>query len=121
MNRSIAYDIILLLHNTGNAAPTDVTAEQDGPDTVVTSWTPPPAPPAAGYQVQVTVGTTTTTTNVVGTSYTISVNQFGVYSIQVMTLSQHFPGEATAPVELTVRGIGNGDRSFIHITQIKSQ
>ena len=83
-------------------------AEQDGPDTVIVTWTPPPAPPAAGYQVQVTVGTTTTTTDVTGTSHTISVNnQFGVYSIRVMSLSssQHFPSEATAAVQVTVRGM----------------
>ena len=79
-------------------------AEQDGSDTVVVTWTPPPAPPAAGYQVQVTVGNTTTTTDVAGTSHIISVNQFGAYSIRVMSLSQHFPGEATAPVQVTVRG-----------------
>ena len=87
-----------------------MTAEQNGPDTVLVTWTPPPAPPAAGYQVQVTVGTTTTTTDVTGTSHTISVNnQFGVYSIRVMSLSQHFPSEATAPEQITARGIGTND------------
>ena len=99
------YRIIII---TTGAAPTDVTAEQDGLDTVQVTWTPPPAPPAAGYQVQVIVGTITTTKDTKGTSHTISVNQFGVYSIRVMSLfsSQHFPSEATAPVELTVRGTG---------------
>ena len=81
-------------------------AEQDGRDTVLVTWTPPPAPPAAGYQVQVTVGTTTTTIDVTGTSHIISVNnQFGVYSIRVRSLSQHLPSEATAPVQITVKGI----------------
>ena len=82
-------------------------AEQDGPDTVLVTWTPPPAPPAAGYQVQATVGTTTLTrtTDVTGTSHTISVYQFGVYSIRVRSLSQHLPSEATAPVQITVKGI----------------
>ena len=92
--------------STDVAAPTDVTAEQTGPNTVLVTWTPPPVPPAAGYQVQVTVGTTTSTTNVTGTSHTIPVNnQFGVYSIQVKSLSaQHLPSEATAPVQVTMRG-----------------
>ena len=73
---------------------------------MLVTWTPPPAPPAAGYQVQVTVGTTTTTTDVIAVSHTISVNnQFGVYGIRVMSLSQHLPSEATAPVQVTVRGI----------------
>ena len=70
---------------------------------MLVTWTPPPAPPApaAGYQVQVTVGTTTTTTNVTGTSHTMSVS-FGVYSISVISLSQHLPSEP-APVEILVR------------------
>ena len=80
-------------------------AEQDGPDIVVVSWTPPPAPPATGYQVQVTVGGSTTTEHATGTSHRISVNQFGLYSIRMMSLSQHFPSEATVQVEITVRGI----------------
>ena len=70
---------------------------------ILVTWTPPPAAPAAGYQVQVTVGTTTTTTDVTGASCTISVNQFGVYSIEVRSLSQHLPSDAT-PVEVTVKG-----------------
>ena len=89
------------------AAPIDVRAEQDGPDIVFVTWTPPPAPPAAGYQVQVTVGTTTTTTDVTRTSHTISVSQFGVgvYSISVTSLSQqHLPSEAES-VEISVRGM----------------
>ena len=80
-------------------------AEQDGPETVIVTWTPPPAPPAAGYQVQMTVGTTITTTNVAGISHnTILVSQLGVYSIQVMSRSLHFPSETSEPVEFTVRG-----------------
>ena len=56
------------------APPTNVTAKQNGLNTVMVTWTPPPAPPAAGYQVQVTVSTITTTTNVTGNSHNISVN-----------------------------------------------
>ena len=78
-----------------------MTAVQDGPDTVVVTWT---APTIARYQVQVTVGAMTTTTEVTGTSLTISASQFGVYSIQVISLSRHFPGETSAPVHVTVRG-----------------
>ena len=81
-----------------------MTAEQTGPNTVLVSWTPPPAPPAAGYQVQVTVGTTISTTDVTGTYHTISVNQFGVYSIRVMSLSRQLPSAVSASVQITVRG-----------------
>ena len=89
---------------TDVAAPTDVTTKQTGANRVLVSWTPSPAPPTTGYRVQVTVGTTTTTTDVTQTSHTISVSQFDAYSIRVMSLSQHFPSKATAPVEITVRG-----------------
>ena len=69
-------------------------------------WTAPSPPPADGYQVQITRGSTTTTVNVEGTSYTISVNnQYGVYSIQVIALSRPLPSEATEPVEVTVIGM----------------
>ena len=82
-----------------------MTAKQNSPETVLVTWTAPPAPPAAvEHLIQVTVANTTTTTAVAGTSHTISVSQFGVYSIRVMSLShQHLPGEST-PVNVTVRG-----------------
>ena len=100
----------MLLHDVGGinagAAPSDVRAEQTNAGTVLVTWTPPPAPPAAGYQVQVTGGTNITRANVTGISHNISVyNQLSVYSIQVMSLSAHLPGEVSAPVEVTIRGI----------------
>ena len=95
----------MVFNYTVATAPTDVRAAQTSPDTVCVSWTPPSVSPVAGYQVQVAMGNTTTTTDVTGTSHTISVNnQFGVYSILVRSLSQHLPSEATAPVQVTVRG-----------------
>ena len=75
--------------------------------TVLVMWTAPSPPPTDGYQVQITRGSTTTTANVAGTSYTFSVrNQYGVYSIQVRSPSQHFQSNEAAPepVEITVRG-----------------
>ena len=92
-----------ILINLG-APPTGVLAQQLGLNTMVVAWTPPPAPPAAGYQVQVTGATTTTTTDVTSTSRTVSVNQSGMYSIRVMSLSAHLPGQVSAPAEVTVRG-----------------
>ena len=91
---------------TGGAPPTDVTAEQTGVSTVLVMWAAPSPPPTDGYQVQITRGSTTTTVSVAGTSHTFSVNnQYGVYSIQVRSLSQHFQSnEAAMPVETTVRG-----------------
>ena len=94
-------------YHAGGAPPTDVTAEQTGVSTVLVMWTAPSPPPTDGYQVQITRGSTTTTVTAAGASHTFSVdNQYGVYSIQVRSLSPHFQSnEATpAPVEVTVRG-----------------
>ena len=101
----------LLLNNlqftTAAPPPTDVTAKQTGLSQVLVMWTAPSSSPTDGYQVQITRGSTTTTVNVIGTSYTISVNnQYGVYSIQVIALSRPVPSDATEPVEITVRGNG---------------
>ena len=56
-------------------------AERDGPDTVVVTWTPPSAPPADGYQVQETVGTTTTTTNVTNRDFPHHISQQPVWYV----------------------------------------
>ena len=90
---------------TPGAPPTDVTAAQTGLSTATVMWTAPPAPPAGGYQVQVTGGGIDTTANVSGTSYKImSVNSSTTYSIQVRALSQHLPGEAGL-ANVTIRGM----------------
>ena len=69
-------------------------------------WTAPSPPPTDGYQVNITTDPITTTVNVVGTAYTFSVNnEYGMYSIQVRSLSQHFQtSEVTQPVHITVQG-----------------
>ena len=81
-----------------------MTAEQTGVSTVLVMWTAPSPPPTDGYQVQITRGSTTTNETVPGTSYTKSSVQHGVYSIRVKSLTQHFPSEATEPVDITVAG-----------------
>ena len=81
-----------------------MTAEQTGVSTVLVMWTAPSPPPTDGYQVLITGGSTTTTVNVAGTSYTQSSLQHDVYSFRVKSLTQHFPSEATEPVEFTMRG-----------------
>ena len=77
--------------------------------TVLVMWTAPSPPPTDGYQVQITRGSTTVieADNVAEISYTFSVNnQYGVYSIQVRSLSRHFRSNEAAPepVEITMRG-----------------
>ena len=89
---------------TGGAPPTDITAEQTGVSAVLVTWTAPSPPPTDWYQVQITSESTIITVNVAETSYTQSSLQHGVYSFQVKSLTQHFPSEATEPIEFTVRG-----------------
>ena len=90
---------------TAAPPPTDVTVQQTGLTSVFVMWTAPSPPPADGYQLQITRGSTTTTVNVAGTTHTFSVNnQYGVYSIQVIALSRPIPSEATDQVEITVIG-----------------
>ena len=109
------------MKSAGGAPPTDVTAEQTGVSTVLVMWTAPSPPPTDGYQVQITRGSTTTTVNVAETSYTASPLQHGVYSIRVKSFTQHFPSEATEPVEITVRGKNfYRTSSLLHIIHIRS-
>ena len=101
----------------GGAPPTGVTAEQTGVSTVLVMWTAPSPPPTDGYQVQITRGSTTTTVNMAGTSHTFSVNnQYGVYSIQVRSLSRHFQSNEAVPepVEIIARGKTPNTGSYIH-------
>ena len=83
-----------------------MTAEQTGVSTMLVMWTAPSPPSTDGYQVQITRGSTTTTVNVTVTSHTSVNNQYGVYSIQVRSLSRHFQSNEAPPeqVEITVRG-----------------
>ena len=98
---------VLIIHTKGNTPPTDVIAEQTGLNTVLIMWTAPSPPPTDGYQVQITRGSTTTTVNVARTSHTFTVNNhYGVYSIQVRSLSQHFQTNREAePIYYTIRGM----------------
>ena len=86
--------------------PTNLTAEQIGPERVVVSWTPPSPPPSRGYRI--TVNSTTSSTsvdiNAIITYYFLTL-QPGVYGIQMVATSHHhYPSEAVGPVEVTVRG-----------------
>ena len=102
--------------------PTDVTAEQTSLSTVLIMWTASSPPPTDGYQVNTTSGSTTTAVNVAGTSYTLVNNQteYGVYSIQVRSLSLHFQTNvATKPVHITMRG--NRIRTCHHQKQYTKQ
>ena len=78
-------------------------AEQTGPETVVVSWTPPSPPPSRGYRITVNSATTSFSRNVSSSPHNLTSLEPGVYSIQLVALTQHYPSEGVA-VEFTVGG-----------------
>ena len=80
-------------------------AEQNGLTSVRVSWTAPSVSPSNGYRI--TTNPSSASINAAASPHTITISTPGVYDIQVMSLSQHFPGI----VELegfTMRGEGEG-------------
>jgi hypothetical protein len=79
----------------------DLLAEQTDLATVLVTWTAPSPAPSRGYRVSVTSANISETAT--GTSHTVTISQPGVHTIQVQSLSLHYPSEAVS-VEATVRG-----------------
>ena len=77
-------------------------AVQIGLSTVEISWTEPRVPPANGYHITTTPSTESAT--VLSSPRTITISTPGVYTIHVMSLSQHLPGMTASTQEITVRG-----------------
>ena len=79
-------------------------AAQVGFNTVLVSWTPPPAPPSGGYRITVEavngVAASYTATSQ-SSSYNVTVGGAGVYSVELVGLSQHFPSHTVGPVTVT--------------------
>ena len=78
---------------------------------ILVSWTPPPAPPSGGYRITVAAlsGVASQPTSYTATSqsssYSVTVAGAGVYSVQLVGLSQHFLSHTVGPVTVNVRGI----------------
>ena len=102
----IIYVIIDLI----GGAITSLTAVQNGLTTVRINWTAPPGPPAGGYQITVAEASINVTGRS-GSPYTFTASELGVYTVQVLYTSQHFPNEQAMPVMVTVKGEGD---SVIH-------
>ena len=79
---------------------TDLEAEQTALTEVLVTWTAPSPVPPRGYRVTVASANYIDTS---GTSHTLTISQPGVHTIQVQSLSRHYPGEVVS-VEVTVRG-----------------
>ena len=78
-------------------------AEQNGLQTVLVSWTAPSPPPSMGYRVTVQPGGVRMLDSIASLQLVTGL-QVGVYSIEVMSLSQHLPSERVGPVMVTVKG-----------------
>ena len=81
-----------------------MTAKQTGLNTVLISWTAPPAPPANGYKILVTGARNVNTTEHMTTRTIGTTDKLGVFIIRVMSRSQHLPSQASEPANVTVRG-----------------
>ena len=77
-------------------------ALQTGIFSVKVSWTAPHVPPANGYRITTTPSTGSATVPL--SPHTITISTPGVYTIHVMSLSQHLPGMTASIQEITVRG-----------------
>ena len=91
---------------------TSLAAVQTGLTTVQVTWTAPPGPPAGGYQITVAEASIDVTGQ--ESPYTFTTSELGVYTVQVLYTSQHFPNEQAMPVMVTVEG--EGDSIVVYIT-----
>ena len=80
---------------TGDA-PTNLMAVQDGLGSVRVTWTDPIVLPGLGYEITTIPSTSTTTST--GSPQSIVISTLGIYTIQLISRSQHFPIET---VEVT--------------------
>ena len=83
--------------------PTNLVAEQNALKILLVSWTAASPPPSMGYRVTVQPGGIRML-NSIARPQNLTGLQTGVYSIEVMSLSQHLPSERVGPVVVTVRG-----------------
>ena len=82
--------------------PTNLMAKQSGFDSVLVTWTAPSPPPTMGYRVTAEPGGLSVDATF-GSPQQLTIQQAGVYSIEVVSLSQHLPSEAVS-ANVTVRG-----------------
>ena len=80
----------------------ELTATQVAINRVQVSWTAPSSPPPRGYRLRV-VSEGIDLTEIPGTSQTLTIEPFGVRTIEVEPRSSHYPSEGVTR-EVTIRG-----------------
>ena len=90
------------------APPTDVMLQQIGISMVRVTWTAPAfVPSVGGYQARIALGSQMSdAVDEQGTSADVPIitGQYGMYVAQVMSLSQHLPGQTAGSEEVAVLG-----------------
>ena len=89
-----------------NSAPTNLTVQQNGINSVLVSWTTPSPPPSMGYQIRIDSTEFSADINITSsaTSRTILL-QPGVHNIRLRTPSLHYPNDEVVSVPVTVKGM----------------
>ena len=77
---------------------------QNGPDSVLVSWTAPSVPPGDGYHIAA-YGPVNASANATTSPHDLTIDCPGVYTIQVTSLSQDLPGGTVEVEGVIVRGI----------------
>ncbi|CAI8033622.1 hypothetical protein GBAR_LOCUS18968, partial [Geodia barretti] len=93
----------------GPPPPTDVTAVQDGPNSITVTWTPPdPLDDTTGYRISFTGGSDVDIDGGSTNSYTLTGLTNGqTYTISIVATSEHLFGDATTfEITLSKREIG---------------
>ena len=85
-------------HSAGTSAPSGLTAVQDGPTSILVSWSPPdPLGDTTGYRIDYTDGSSSDSVTVIGGStdnHTLTGLQNGAtYTISIIATSQYLPSE----------------------------
>ena len=100
MHACLDDDLSIAL-TTGGGSVGELTATQVAINRVQVSWTAPSPPPPRGYQLR--VASEGIDLIVTGTSRTLTINPFGVHTIEVEPRSSHYPSVGVTR-EVTIRG-----------------
>ena len=94
---------VLLYFSLGASPPTDVTAVQDGPTSIIVTWTPPsPLGDTTGYRISFTGGSDVNITGASTESYSLTGLTNGeTYTISIVAIAPNRP--TSTPIEFQVQ------------------